>query len=126
MRPWQFSFLTRRLVYLHLTITAGFMAIWTKASDIIGRKQTTIAALVILLAFSIGCGCAQTVNQLYELMVLDASFSESDFAELGSYFEHFRELEVPADTHLPFYAYTKLLQKQSFRPTAPSCHVVLL
>jgi MFS family permease len=41
------------------------MAIWTKVSDIIGRKQTTIAALVILLAFSIGCGCAQTVNQLY-------------------------------------------------------------
>lgn len=64
MRPWQFNFLTRRLVYLHLTITAGFMAIWTKASDIIGRKQTTIAALIILLAFSIGCGCAQTVNQL--------------------------------------------------------------
>ena len=40
------------------------MAIWTKASDIIGRKHMTIASLVILLGFSIGCGCAQTVNQL--------------------------------------------------------------
>ncbi|EPS30513.1 hypothetical protein POX_b02482 [Penicillium oxalicum] len=48
----------------YLATYTGFMAIWTKASDIIGRKHTTIAALVILLAFSIGCGCAQTVNQL--------------------------------------------------------------
>lgn len=47
------------------SIISGTMAIWTKVSDIVGRKQTTIAALVILLAFSIGCGCAQTVNQLY-------------------------------------------------------------
>ncbi|KAJ5437881.1 uncharacterized protein N7458_008879 [Penicillium daleae] len=49
----------------YLATYTGFMAIWTKASDIIGRKQTTIAALVILLAFSIGCGCAQTVDQLH-------------------------------------------------------------
>ncbi|KAJ5389745.1 uncharacterized protein N7496_000813 [Penicillium cataractarum] len=48
----------------YLATYTGFMAIWTKASDIIGRKQTTIAALVILLAFSIACGCAQTVDQL--------------------------------------------------------------
>ncbi|KAJ5569772.1 uncharacterized protein N7459_009202 [Penicillium hispanicum] len=48
----------------YLATYTGSMAIWTKTSDIIGRKQSTIAALVILLAFSIGCGCAQTVNQL--------------------------------------------------------------
>ncbi|KAJ5175069.1 uncharacterized protein N7482_000946 [Penicillium canariense] len=48
----------------YLATYTGFMAIWTKASDIVGRKHTTLAALVILLAFSIGCGCAQTVNQL--------------------------------------------------------------
>lgn len=42
----------------------GSMAIWTKLSDIVGRKLTTLASLVILLAFSIGCGCAQTVDQL--------------------------------------------------------------
>jgi len=49
-----------RLTHTH----SGSMAIWTKVSDIIGRKQTAITALVILLGFSIGCGCAQTVNQL--------------------------------------------------------------
>lgn len=42
----------------------GSMTIWTKVSDIVGRKLTTLASLVILLAFSIGCGCAQTVDQL--------------------------------------------------------------
>lgn len=47
-----------------VAILPGSMAIWTKVSDIVGRKQTTIAALVILLAFSFGCGFAQTVNQL--------------------------------------------------------------
>lgn len=48
----------------YLATYTGSMAIWTKISDIIGRKQTTIASLIILLAFSIGCGCAQTVDQL--------------------------------------------------------------
>ncbi|KAJ5644614.1 hypothetical protein N7507_010625 [Penicillium longicatenatum] len=48
----------------YLATYTGFMAIWTKISDIIGRKLATIASLLILLAFSIGCGCAQTVNQL--------------------------------------------------------------
>ncbi|KAJ5480672.1 hypothetical protein N7539_006566 [Penicillium diatomitis] len=48
----------------YLATYTGFMAIWTKASDIVGRKHTTIAALVILLVFSIACGCAQTVDQL--------------------------------------------------------------
>ncbi|KAJ5218170.1 uncharacterized protein N7498_000269 [Penicillium cinerascens] len=48
----------------YLATYTGSMSIWTKVSDIVGRKLTTIATLVILLAFSIGCGCAQTVNQL--------------------------------------------------------------
>ncbi|KAJ5224653.1 uncharacterized protein N7469_008156 [Penicillium citrinum] len=48
----------------YLATYTGSMAIWTKGSDIIGRKHTTMAAFVLLLAFSIGCGCANTVNQL--------------------------------------------------------------
>lgn len=48
----------------YLATYTGSMAIWTKISDIIGRKLATLASLFILLAFSIGCGCAQTVNQL--------------------------------------------------------------
>ncbi|KAJ5117246.1 hypothetical protein N7448_004185 [Penicillium atrosanguineum] len=54
----------------YLATYTGSMAIWTKVSDIIGRKHTTLAALVILLGFSIGCGCAQTVNQLIILRAL--------------------------------------------------------
>ncbi|KAJ5082628.1 hypothetical protein N7532_011671 [Penicillium argentinense] len=48
----------------YLATYTGSMAIWAKGSDIIGRKHATIASLVILLAFSIGCGLAQTVDQL--------------------------------------------------------------
>ncbi|KAJ5391564.1 hypothetical protein N7509_007054 [Penicillium cosmopolitanum] len=48
----------------YLATYTGSMAMWTKGSDIVGRKHTTIAAFVILLAFSIGCGCAKTANQL--------------------------------------------------------------
>lgn len=57
---------SHRLSLSHITdlLLPGSMAIWTKISDIVGRKQTTIAALVILLAFSFGCGFAQTVDQL--------------------------------------------------------------
>ncbi|KAJ5383849.1 Major facilitator superfamily domain general substrate transporter [Penicillium concentricum] len=54
----------------YLATYTGSMAMWTKISDIVGRKQTTIASLVILLAFSIGCGCAHTVNQLIILRAL--------------------------------------------------------
>ncbi|KAJ6011889.1 hypothetical protein N7522_002244 [Penicillium canescens] len=54
----------------YLATYTGSMAIWTKVSDIIGRKHTTIASLVILLAFSIGCGCAHTINQLIILRAL--------------------------------------------------------
>ncbi|KAF7592530.1 hypothetical protein BBP40_012754 [Aspergillus hancockii] len=35
----------------------GFMSIWTKVSNIIGRKKTLIAAEVLFLAFSLGIVC---------------------------------------------------------------------
>ncbi|KAF5855224.1 hypothetical protein ETB97_009653 [Aspergillus alliaceus] len=42
----------------------GFMSIWTRISDIIGRKKTLIAANLIFLAFSLGCGLSRSVNTL--------------------------------------------------------------
>ncbi|KAB8264745.1 major facilitator superfamily domain-containing protein [Aspergillus pseudonomiae] len=42
----------------------GFMSIWTRVSDIIGRKKTLLAAKVIFLAFSLGCGLSPSVNTL--------------------------------------------------------------
>ncbi|GMF74536.1 unnamed protein product [Aspergillus oryzae var. brunneus] len=44
--------------------TAGFMSIWTRVSDIIGRKKTLLAAEVTFLAFSFGCGLSPSVNTL--------------------------------------------------------------
>lgn len=42
----------------------AFMPIWTKISNIIGRKRTFVAALVVFLAFSLGCGLSQKMNHL--------------------------------------------------------------
>ncbi|KAK3302903.1 major facilitator superfamily domain-containing protein [Chaetomium strumarium] len=46
-----------------ITYVAG-VVIWAKLSDLFGRKQTCIAALLIFAAFSGGCGAAQSVVQL--------------------------------------------------------------
>ncbi|KAJ5936551.1 hypothetical protein N7466_003001 [Penicillium verhagenii] len=40
------------------------MSQWTKLSNIAGRKRTIIAANIIFLAFSLGCGLARNMNQL--------------------------------------------------------------
>ncbi|KAE8353172.1 major facilitator superfamily domain-containing protein [Aspergillus coremiiformis] len=45
-------------------LRTGFMSIWTRVSDIIGRKKVLIAALVTFVAFSLGCGLSRSVNTL--------------------------------------------------------------
>ncbi|KAE8155111.1 MFS multidrug transporter [Aspergillus avenaceus] len=47
-----------------LSTYTGFMSIWTKISNIIGRKKTLIAANVMFLAFSLGCGLSKSINTL--------------------------------------------------------------
>ncbi|KAJ5717461.1 hypothetical protein N7488_003107 [Penicillium malachiteum] len=83
----------------YLATYTGSMAIWTKASDIVGRKQTTIASLVILLAFSVGCGCAQTVNQLIIFRALQGIGGAGAYALaiLCMY-------EIAHKSKLPFYS----------------------
>ncbi|KAJ5612404.1 hypothetical protein N7510_005598 [Penicillium lagena] len=83
----------------YLATYTGSMAIWTKVSDIIGRKYATIAALVILLAFSLGCGCAQTVNQLIILRALQGIGGAGAYALaiLCTY-------EIAPKTKLPTYS----------------------
>lgn len=48
----------------------GCTAIFASLSDVFGRRNTYIAASVIFLAFSIGCGFAQSLNQLIALRAL--------------------------------------------------------
>ncbi|KAI1125671.1 drug resistance transporter [Nemania abortiva] len=52
-----------------ITYTAG-LVVWAKLSDLLGRKQTCIAALVLFTAFSGGCGAAQSMIQLIVLRAL--------------------------------------------------------
>lgn len=40
------------------------LIIWAKLSDIFGRKPVTIVTMFIFIAFSAGCGAAQTMTQL--------------------------------------------------------------
>uniref|UniRef100_A0A093VGU8 Multidrug resistance protein 3 n=1 Tax=Talaromyces marneffei PM1 TaxID=1077442 RepID=A0A093VGU8_TALMA len=54
----QWVVLSYMLTYL------GFALAFSRISDVIGRKWATIAALSFITTFSIGCGCAQTIQQL--------------------------------------------------------------
>ncbi|OGM45366.1 MFS multidrug transporter [Aspergillus bombycis] len=62
------TFTGRKSMLLSLSgsanLGAGFMSIWTRVSDIIGRKKTLLAADVTFLAFSLGCGLSPSVNTL--------------------------------------------------------------
>lgn len=42
----------------------GFLVIWAKFSDILGRKRSLLIGLVIFVVFSAGAGAAQSMNQL--------------------------------------------------------------
>ena len=53
-----------------LLILLGFATIFARASDGIGRKETTIVAWVFFGAFSLGGGLAKTLNQLIAFRVL--------------------------------------------------------
>jgi MFS family permease len=48
----------------------GCAVIFARVSDIIGRRNAYMSALIIFLAFSLGCGFAQTLDQLIALRVL--------------------------------------------------------
>ncbi|KAJ6135616.1 hypothetical protein N7512_000776 [Penicillium capsulatum] len=92
---------TSRYITSHadLATLTGSMAIWTKLSDIVGRKHTTVASLVILLGFSIGCGRAQTVDQLIIFRALQGIGGAGAYALaiLCIY-------EIAPKTKLPFYS----------------------
>lgn len=55
---------TNWIVTGYLITYTGFIIIWTKLSDIVGRKAALAAAMVVFSAFSVGCGAARTVDQL--------------------------------------------------------------
>ncbi|OJJ38042.1 hypothetical protein ASPWEDRAFT_734149 [Aspergillus wentii DTO 134E9] len=48
----------------YLLTYTGFLMIWSKCGDIFGVKPSLLASLFVFIAFSGGCGGAQTLNQL--------------------------------------------------------------
>ncbi|CAG8890497.1 unnamed protein product [Penicillium egyptiacum] len=55
---------TSWVVTAFLTCYTAFMSTWTKLSNIVGRKKAIIASNAVFLAFSLGCGLSQTMNEL--------------------------------------------------------------
>ncbi|KAF4625107.1 hypothetical protein G7Y89_g13062 [Cudoniella acicularis] len=52
------------VVVAYLLTYSGFLIIFTRLSDIFGRKPVLLFAVVMFLAWSIGCGCARTIEQM--------------------------------------------------------------
>lgn len=53
---------------LHLNkaqIPPGFLMIWSRCGDTFGFKVALLSSLAVFVAFSGGCGAAQTLNQLF-------------------------------------------------------------
>lgn len=50
----------------------GFALVFSRLSDIIGRREAFILAYVLFFAFSLGCGFAQSINQLIILRAFQA------------------------------------------------------
>ncbi|RDW89982.1 uncharacterized protein DSM5745_01757 [Aspergillus mulundensis] len=48
----------------YLLTYTGFLMIWSKCGDIFGVKASLLCSLVFFVAFSGGCGAAQSMNQL--------------------------------------------------------------
>ncbi|KAI1455383.1 putative efflux pump antibiotic resistance protein [Annulohypoxylon moriforme] len=55
---------TSWIVTGYLVTYTGFMIIWSKLSDVIGRKITFITTMFLFVVFSGGCGASQTLTQL--------------------------------------------------------------
>ncbi|EED14464.1 MFS multidrug transporter, putative [Talaromyces stipitatus ATCC 10500] len=58
------------VVLAYMLTYLGFALTFSRMSDVIGRKWATITALIFIGAFSIGCGWAQTIQQLIAFRAL--------------------------------------------------------
>ena len=52
------------VVTAYLITYTSMIIIWAKLSDIFGRKQATMATMIIFVVFSGGCAASHTMNQL--------------------------------------------------------------
>ena len=58
----------------------GVLIIWTKLSDIFGRKLLYAISLVLFIIFSAACGAAQNLTQLYVDQDIPTQISCSQWA----------------------------------------------
>lgn len=52
------------IMVAYLLTYSGFLLIFTRLSDVLGRKSMLLFSIVMFLVWSIGCGFSQTLKQL--------------------------------------------------------------
>lgn len=83
-------------VALAYTLTyLSFAVLFARVSDVIGRKAAFLVAFAIFIAFSIGCGFAQTLNQLIICRALQGLGGSGKYSPLEA------SMYVPLLTSLP-------------------------
>lgn len=70
----------------------GCAIVFSRVSDITGRRNAFIMAYIIFFAFSLGCGFAQTFNQLVACRALQGIGGSGRF----TIFDHLRHTHTPA------------------------------
>jgi MFS family permease len=63
------------------------MIVWSKLSDIIGRKVTFITTMALFVVFSGACGASKTINQLYGTTHLFENLSHPVFRIINRVFQ---------------------------------------
>jgi MFS family permease len=60
----------------------GFLIIYSRCSDIFGRKSSFLTALIFFVTFSLACGVARTMKQLYERLPTDDFYTLADTSRI--------------------------------------------
>ncbi|KAL4787327.1 hypothetical protein BJX76DRAFT_354273 [Aspergillus varians] len=111
------------MVASYLISYFSFLIIWTKVSDLIGRKPMLITAIIVFLALSGGCGGAETTLQfITQLRVLGGTIGVSIATNLlNSTVQSHLENETPSDNIT-----RNIMQDGSSAETLPNCSQTLI
>lgn len=84
-------------------VIEGFAVAFSKLSDIYGRRALVELSWLLFGGFSLGCGLAQNMTQLYDSVVLQfpLPFSKALTMAKASYFAHSRVSAAPVSIALP-------------------------
>ncbi|KAF7949128.1 hypothetical protein EAE96_008297 [Botrytis aclada] len=89
----------------YLITYTGFIVIWSKLSDVLGRKTCILATLGIFVVFSGGCGAAQNITQLIICRVFQGIGAAGGFSLTMTFCYEM----IPKHQYPPFQALTAVV-----------------